>query len=136
MRDDERSNFWNSAVGGTVILLLAVLVSGVLGVAVYLFTYGTPDRGRWNKARTDMSQLTRMLNTHALEHNNAYPANLGAASPAASHRLRIDPFTGRSYDYTRTPTGFRLECLGSDGVVGGADIPEKDIIFTEVGEIK
>jgi hypothetical protein len=96
---------------------------------------GKADEHRWSKAQAEMAEVRKMLNVYASEHDGQYPAQLDALvrTAVAEFSLPKDPFSNDNYIYELTATGFTLTCLGKDRELGGAEIPERDIIFNETG---
>lgn len=105
----------------TGLLLLVLLDSGCTS-------------GNWDKAHWTMSEVQKCLNMYRLEHGQ-YPASLDALHTREyfPNGVPRDPFTKTDFEYKRTDTGFLLICWGKDQARGGEDIPERDIIFDEVG---
>ena len=93
------------------------------------------DADTWNKARSDMEWITKALNAYALDNNGEYPETqheLREYFPGG--RLPQDPFLGDYFRYEITEDDFALTCYGAGDRPGGQDIPEKDIVFTSVGQ--
>lgn len=119
--------FW--VVGALVLLILALIV---VGIGAFVYVRNKPYEARWIRAKSDMSEISKGLNEYHIE-QNAYPESLTALQNYFGGNLPTDPFTKRPYDYVRTPTGFRLTCLGKDLAPGGAEIPDRDIVYDERG---
>lgn len=116
-------------------LVSIVLLISLCGGAAFVFVFDKPINTKWDRARSDMAEITKALNRYALDHAGAYPPDLAVLSttysPSGIHK---DPFSKGDYEYKRTPTGFTLTCLGKDLAIGGADVPDRDIIFDETGQ--
>lgn len=120
-----------SLLGGLIGLLALVLT------LLYVFTprYTTPSH--WESAKVTMGEIGRALEMYKAE-TGAFPATLDEL-----HNDRYfvngvpkDPFCKDDFLYERTASGFTLTCLGKDQWPGGAEPPEKDIIFNESGEVR
>jgi len=113
---------------------IVVLAFGLLGECAYVIVLDKPDEARWEKARSDMSQIQPALSEYALDHKGRYPLDLADLVPAYLESVPVDPFTKRQYDYELTKDGFTLTCLGKDQSAGGDQKPNKDIAFDQTGE--
>jgi general secretion pathway protein G len=116
-------------------LMVVIVILGIIGTMAFVFLLDEPDRARWERARTEMGQIQNALNRYHLDHGE-YPETLEAVADRFNNRVPRDPFTREPYEYRRTERGFELRSLGADGVEGGEEIPDRDIIFNERGQIE
>ncbi|MCA8913313.1 MAG: type II secretion system protein GspG [Planctomycetes bacterium] len=125
----------NNRRGFTLVeLMVVIVILGIIGTMAFVFVLDKPDKAKWTKAQTEMGEIQKALNTYALEHDNEYPDSLEVLTENAfKGGLPKDPFTKDDYQYEKGDGGFTLTCLGKDGAEGGAEVPDKDIIFTESG---
>lgn len=132
LRNGNRSGFT------LVELMVVIVILGIIGTMAFVFVLDKPDRAKWTKAQTEMGEIQKALNTYALEHDGEYPADLSEIAgegKAFPQGVPKDPFSKEDYIYEPLDRGFELICLGKDGVEGGEEIPDKDIIFTESGQL-
>lgn len=121
--------FW--LVVGTVGLL-------VLGLSLlYLFSPHYVSPSYWETAHVTMGEVVKGLNQYKTE-TGVYPATLDELRRKSTfiNGVPKDPFSKDNFLYERTAGGFTLICLGKDQAPGGAEPPEKDIIFNESGEVR
>jgi hypothetical protein len=124
-----------------VALLAAALISVTLllslcGNVAFVFVLDKPDETRWTTAQTEMAEITKALNKYSLDHAGAYPPSLAPLTTTYfPNGVPKDPFSKGDYHYERTSSDFTLVCLGKDLKPGGAEVPERDVIFDETGQI-
>lgn len=115
--------------------LILFLFFGVFGDFVFVLVLDKPDHAKWTKAQTEMGEIRKALNQYAVEHSGHYPDSLEAlVHHYFPSGVLKDPFSRDNFLYERTDAGFVLICLGKDLAEGGAEIPERDIVFDETGE--
>lgn len=115
-------------------LMVVIVILGIIGTMAFVFVLDKPDKAKWTKAQTEMGEIQKALNQYALEHDSTYPDSLEALTESYfKSGLPKDPFSRDDYIYELTDSGFTLTCLGKDLAEGGAESPEKDIVFTESG---
>lgn len=115
-------------------LMVVIVILGIIGTIAFVFVLDNPDKAKWEKARTEMGEIHKALSTYALSNDGRYPDSLeeiGKSFPGG--KVPSDPFTKDMYSYESTGDTFRLVCLGKDQAEGGADIPNRDIVFDERG---
>lgn len=117
-------------------LMVVIVILGIIGTMAFVFVLDKPDRAKWEKARSEMSEIVKALSMYAIENDNQYPESLEAISKSFGGKVPQDPWTKEVFKYEPTQDGFTLTCLGKDRQEGGAEIPEKDIIFTEKGPVE
>lgn len=117
----------------TVIGILAALVVAILVWLGVRFLLRAVEKGTWVKTQTEMGEIQQALNKYAVAHGGSYPATLSDLVPTFGGPLPTDPYTGGEFRYSKSASGFQLECLGRDDKSGGAEIPDRDIIFDEKG---
>jgi len=116
------------------------VVLGVVGAVLFISLAGGSshvvhdDMANWNKARIEMLEIQKSLNTYALTHDGEYPDSLDKLTDFRDGPPR-DPFTGQNYIYFKRDFGFELKCLGKDQMPGGDGPPDEDIRITERGQI-
>jgi hypothetical protein len=92
------------------------------------------DAALWQEARRRMGVIAGALRLYR-EDEGAYPDDLEELRDWLPRgRIPCDPFLGDYFRYWLTEEGFALVCYGRGDEVGGDDIPERDILFTERGE--
>ena len=93
-----------------------------------------PDHARWQLAAVRIQQVYWKLSLYYVMEER-YPDSLDALRGEIYFKgeLPLDPFTGKAFAYELDGNGFRMRCLGKDGSPGGAEVPEKDIFYTEAG---
>ncbi|MCB9931910.1 MAG: prepilin-type N-terminal cleavage/methylation domain-containing protein [Planctomycetes bacterium] len=119
-------------------LMVVIVILGIIGTMAFVFVLDKPDKAKWTKAQTEMGEIQKALNTYALENDSTYPESLseieGEGKPFPNGTPK-DPFSKDDYIYEVTDSGFTLTCLGKDLAEGGAEVPDKDIVFTEAGQM-
>lgn len=119
-------------------LMVVIVILGIIGTMAFVFVLDNPDKARWERARTEMGQIVQALNTHSLENNGDYPESLAALEgerKAFPNGVPRDPFTDEEFYYEPLQGNFELICYGKDGVDGGEEIPNRDIIFNNAGQV-
>lgn len=81
-------------------------------------------------AQLRLLRLQLALHSHHLRTGN-YPADLRELSGLPDRTVRLDPFTGQPFCYTRIGTGYRLYSLGRDARDDGGD-PQRDVVAGEL----
>ncbi|MBZ0136329.1 MAG: type II secretion system protein GspG [Planctomycetes bacterium] len=118
-------------------LMVVIVILGIIGTMAFVFVLDKPDKAKWEKARSDMSQIQQALSHYSLEHDQSYPDTLEELrDPHFPNGVPKDPWTKDDFIYGVTEEGFDLQCLGKDQSEGGAEVPEKDIFFNQAGEVK
>jgi prepilin-type N-terminal cleavage/methylation domain-containing protein len=118
-------------------LMVVIVILGIIGAIAVYYSTRNVDPAKWEAARTEMSELHKALNAWSLNHDGEFPDSLEEiAADFPGGRVPTDPFTKEEYLYERTDSGFLLTCLGNDGVEGGDDKPDADIIFDERGQLE
>jgi len=115
-----------------ICLIAAAMAPFALGPVVFVFLMDKPDHAKWQKARQEMVQIHQALTDYRLS-NDDYPDALDAVGDKFASGVPNDPFTKQPYQYRKTAAGFELKSLGKDQAEGGAEVPEKDIIFNQEG---
>jgi general secretion pathway protein G len=125
----------NDRRGFTLVeLMVVIVILGIIGTMAFVFVLDKPDKAKWTKAQTEMGEIQKALNQYALEHDNEYPDSLDVLTESYfKSGVPKDPFSKDDYGYAKTDGGFELICLGKDLADGGAEVPDKDIVFTESG---
>lgn len=129
---DEQHSRWDNVRLWLIGAILLSLFCGVGGPFVFVLVVDQPDRSRWTRAQSEMGEIQKMLNRHAIDHGGTYPATLAGLGTAYGP-LPQDPFTQSDYLYTRKGDGFELRCLGADGAPGGVSGADRDIVYDETG---
>ena len=124
--------FLRALVTMVVCMFGLVVAMGVFGPVVFVFLMDKPDHAKWEKARQEMVQIHQALHDYRLS-NGDYPPALKAVGDKFASGVPNDPFTKQPYDYRKTAAGFELISLGKDQAEGGAEKPEKDIVFNQEG---
>lgn len=115
-------------------LMVVIVILGIIGTMAFVFVLDKPDKAKWTKAQTEMGEIQKALTQYALEHDSEYPDTLDVLKESYfQNGLPKDPFTKDDFDYETVDGGFRLVCLGKDQADGGAEVPDKDIVYTEFG---
>lgn len=124
-----------SSSGFTLVeLMVVIVILGIIGTIAFVFVLDNPDKAKWEKARTEMGEIHKALGVYAVENDNTYPDSLEAISKSfPGGKVPSDPFTKSPYQYEPQGDTFRLICLGKDQAEGGAEIPNRDIVFDERG---
>ncbi len=123
------------SLGVLTVTLLVALVLASLGAVLFLacsLLY-KPNEAKWSRARTDMIEIGKAVNTYAIEHRGKLPPNLAVLIKAFPDGVPEDPFTELPYTYVVHGDDFALTCLGSDNKIGGKEMPDKDIVVTKAG---
>ncbi|MCC6148853.1 MAG: type II secretion system protein GspG [Planctomycetes bacterium] len=115
-------------------LMVVIVILGIIGTVAFVFVMDKPDKAKWTKAQTEMGEIVKALNTYNLDRGD-YPDAIDAIADQFNGKVPSDPFSKQPYAYERTATGFVLTCLGKDQAEGGAEVPDKDIRFTERGMV-
>jgi general secretion pathway protein G len=128
----------NKKRGFTLIeLMVVIVILGIIATMAFVFVLDKPDETRWTTAQSEMAEITKALNDYALNHDGDYPDSLEVLTEKHfPNGVPKDPFTKEDYLYETTDTGFTLTCLGKDLAEGGAEKPNKDIVYNEAGLIK
>ena len=113
-------------------LMVVIVILGIIGTVAFVFVMDKPDKAKWTKAQTEMGEIVKALSTYKLDHGD-YPDSLDAIGDQFNGKVPNDPFSKQPYSYERNQTGFTLTCLGKDQADGGAEVPDKDIRYTERG---
>ncbi|MCA8914777.1 MAG: type II secretion system protein GspG [Planctomycetes bacterium] len=111
-----------------------------LGALVLLFVIDKPDSdslSRWRKAHTEMGEIQKALNQYSLDHNDRYPESLDALQEEyLKSGVPKNPFSKQPYGYLTNGERFVLICYGHDGLPGGEEDMDSDIVYTEAGYLK
>lgn len=107
-----------------------------LSATSFLFLCDNPDAARWDTTATQMFQIQSALNQYHIS-NGAYPSSLNVLHHPDyfPNGVPRDPWTEGEFRYSFTATGFELVCYGKDQAPGGAEKPDKDIVYDEAGMI-
>lgn len=117
-------------------LMVVIVILGIIGTMAFVFVLDKPDDARWEKARSDMSQIQQAVAQYNLENEGSYPESLEELREKYfPNGVPKDPFTKDEFIYETTEEGFLLTCLGKDQAEGGTEKPNKDIYFNQAGEI-
>jgi len=117
-------------------LMVVIVILGIIGTMAFVFVLDKPDKAKWEKARSDMAEIVKALNMYATENDGDYPDSLEGVSKQFGGNVPKDPFTKDYFVYEPDPSsGFVLRCLGKDKQDGGAEVPDKDIIFNKFGPV-
>jgi len=117
-------------------LMVVIVILGIIGTMAFVFVLDKPDKAKWEKARSDMSQIQQALSHYSLEHDQSYPESLEELrDPHFPNGVPKDPFTKDDFLYETTEDGFILTCLGKDQSEGGTEVPDTDIYFNQAGEM-
>jgi general secretion pathway protein G len=116
-------------------LMVVIVILGIIGTMAFVFVLDKPDKAKWTKAQTEMGEIHKALNQYMVENDNELPDSLDALTKTAFRGgLPKDPWTKDNFIYEKTGTNtYFLKCLGKDKQEGGAEIPDKDIVYTEAG---
>ncbi len=119
----------------TAVLIVLFASAGIVGTALFIGLAGCDsDKANWEMSRTEIGEIQKALNQHAENHEGAYPESLDELSDKLpGGKVPTDPFSKEAYQYEVTEDGFTITCLGRDGVKGGAESPDKDIVCTQEG---
>ncbi len=118
-------------------LMVVIVILGIIGTMAFVFVLDKPDKAKWEKARSDMSEIKKALDMYAVDHDNEYPDALDSIAPSFGGNVPKDPFTKDMFQYEKTSDGgFILRCLGKDRADGGAEVPDKDIVFNKSGIVE
>ncbi|MCF6227943.1 MAG: type II secretion system protein GspG [Planctomycetes bacterium] len=84
-----------------------------------------------------MQGIGRALNNYRTQ-NRKYPKSLEALENMDYYPNGVpdDPFTKQPFDYKTDGQKFTLTCLGKDGIKGGEEPRDLDIIVNEQGLIE
>jgi len=116
-------------------LMVVIVILGIIGTVAFVFVMDKPDKAKWTKAQTEMGEIVKALNTYKLD-KGEYPDAVDAIADQFNGKVPSDPFSRQPYSYERTTSGFTLTCLGKDQAEGGAEVPDKDIRYTERGLVE
>jgi hypothetical protein len=115
--------------------LATLLLLSCAGGVIWVWLTPKPPRVKWVAAESDLSRVHRALGEYAKAHDGTYPAQLHDLVPAYLEDWALeDPYSQGTYHYERTKSGYLLRCNGADKLEGGAEIPERDIVFDETGQ--
>lgn len=118
-------------------LMVVIVILGILAGIAWVNYAGRADDARWEQARTDMTEIHKVVSLWSVDNANAFPDSLDAvAEKFPGRRIPTDPFSKEPYRYERTVTGFRMVSLGKDNVEGGVSGPFRDIVFDESGQLE
>ena len=116
-------------------LMVVVLILGIIGTIGFFYATRNIGTAEWQSARTEMSELHKALLNWSLNNNGEFPDELEAiAEDFPGRRVPTDPFSKEPYLYERTEDGFELTCYGKDGVEGGTEKTDRDIVFDQRGQ--
>jgi hypothetical protein len=74
---------------------------------------------------------------YAVDHDGAYPESLEGNAKDNGGKLPKDPLTkDNNHNEPAGDQGFFLKCLGKDRQDGGAEVPDKDIVFNKFGLVE
>ena len=127
----------NNRRGFTLVeLMVVIVILGIIGTMAFVFVLDKPDKAKWTKAQTEMGEIQKALNQYSLDHDGDYPDTLDALTDSYFRSgVPKDPFSKDDYAYEKLDDGFTLTCYGKDQAEGGAEVPDKDIVFNEAGPI-
>lgn len=116
-------------------LMVVIVILGIIGTMAFVFVLDKPDKAKWTKAQTEMGEIQKALNDYSLENDGNYPDSLEAIATKFGGNMPKDPFTKEDFLYEPSGSDFTLKCLGKDQAEGGAEVPDKDIVFTKTGNV-
>lgn len=117
-------------------LMVVIVIVGIMATMAFVFVLDKPDKTKWRAAQNTMNEITKSLNTYAVEHDGSYPESLEGIASQFGGNIPKDPFSNENFQYElANDVGFRLRCLGKDKQDGGAEIPDKDIEFNKFGAV-
>ena len=115
-------------------LMVVIVILGIIGTMAFVYVLDKPDEAKWEKARTEMSEIHKALGMWAVNHDNEYPETLEEiAVDFPGGKVPLDPFTKQPFLYEPSESGFLLICLGKDKAEGGEKKADRDIHFDERG---
>jgi general secretion pathway protein G len=115
-------------------LMVVIVILGIIGTMAFVFVLDKPDKAKWDTAKVQMASMVEALNQYAVDHDNSYPESLEGIAKQYGGKLPKDPFTKDNFLYELAgDDGFFLRCLGKDRQDGGAEVPDKDIVFNKYG---
>lgn len=118
-------------------LMVVIVILGIIGTMAFVFVLDKPDKAKWETAKVEMAKMVDALNMYATENDGAYPESLEGISKQYGGKLPKDPFTKDNFLYEQAgDQGFLLRCLGKDKQDGGAEVPDKDIVFNKYGSVE
>lgn len=116
-------------------LMVVVVILGILGTIGFFYATGNVGPTKWESARTEMAEVQKALQAWSLKNGGDFPQELSEiAEDFPGGREPTDPFTKEPYLYEITEDGFVLTCFGEDGVEGGTEKADRDIIFDQRGQ--
>ena len=117
-------------------LMVVIVILGIIGTIGFYYATKDVEPARWESARTEMTEVHRAVLHCSLANNNEFPESLDViADDFPAGKVPHDPFTKEPYVYERTEDGFTLTCLGKDGVEGGTNKEDRDIVFDQRGQM-
>lgn len=114
-------------------LMVVIVILGIIGTMSFVFVLPRVNDANTAKAKSEMAEIVKALNTYALKHGGDYPASLADVGDHFNGQVPIDPFSKADYAYEVNGNSFTLTCLGKDQAPGGTKEEDKDIVFTEKG---
>jgi hypothetical protein len=129
---------WALALLVAGLMSVAALVLAIAGTVAFVFVLDKPDVARWDTARTHLLAIKKALDLYNLD-NGEFPAALTDLEPKFFPQgLPLNPYTRGPFSYTpvgsNVVSGYRLEFLGKDGIKGGVEPPDKDVVFEVLPE--
>lgn len=116
-------------------LMVVIVIVGILATLAWMNYPGRIDGTKWQAAQAEMAELHKALSMWSVDHENQWPESLETLGDMLpGKRVPRDPFTKEPYAYEKTTQGFRLVCLGKDGIEGGSRDIDRDIVFDESGQ--
>jgi hypothetical protein len=111
-------------------------VSLLGGGLAWFFLFGkTSGHTRWSTAWYEMGEIRKALIERRL-YDNRYPESLDALKDGHfPNGVPKNPFTRKPYDYVTNGDRFFLVCYGHDNKAGGAEPPDTDIVYSELGRL-
>ena len=115
---------------------LATIAFGVLAFLFMTDKPGSDPMHKWWKVETEMGEIQKALNQYSLDHNQRYPDSLDALKENYfKSGVPKDPYSKRPYEYVTNGDRFVLICYGHDGLPGGEEARDGDIVYSEAGRL-
>ena len=117
------------------LVVVLLVVAACAGGLVWVWLTPKPPSIKWNAARSSLHRVDKAIHEYADANHGEYPESLESLVPEFLEGWALsDPYSHEFYHYERTAEGYLLRCNGADNQAGGIEIPDKDIVFTELGE--